>query len=60
MERRAWAQWEKDGKKDTEQRAREKAKEILADHQPQQLSPEVEAEIDRIAQEATIDYDESI
>jgi trimethylamine--corrinoid protein Co-methyltransferase len=60
MERRSWAQWEKDGKKDTEQRAREKAKEILASHQTQQLSPEVEAKIDRIAQEATIDYAESI
>ena len=60
MERRAWAQWEKDGKKDTEQRAREKAKEILASHQPERLDPEVEAQIDRIAHEAKIDYAKSI
>jgi len=60
MERRAWAQWEKDGKKDIEQRAREKAKEILASHQPERLAPEVEAQIDRIAREAKIDYAKSI
>jgi len=44
MERRMWGQWEKDGKKDIEQQAREKAKEILASHKPQRLTPEVEAE----------------
>jgi trimethylamine--corrinoid protein Co-methyltransferase len=56
MERRSWAQWEKDGKKTTEQRARERAKEILARHQPERLAPGVEAEIDRIVQHATVDY----
>lgn len=55
FERRAWSAWEKDGKKDIEQRAREKAREILASHQPQRLDPEVEAEIDRIAREARLD-----
>lgn len=56
MERRAWPQWDKDGQKDIEQRAREKAREILASHQPERLSPEVEAEIDQIVSEAKIDY----
>ncbi len=52
MERRNWEQWERDGQKDIEQRAREKAKEILASHHPERLPPEVEAEIDRIVREA--------
>jgi len=60
IERRPWAQWEKDGKKDSEQRAREKAIEILESYQPNRLAPEIEVEIDRIAKGATIDYTESI
>ncbi len=59
-ERRAWAQWEKDGKKDIEQRAREKAREILAGHQPARLPAEVEAEIDQVVREAKVNYAESI
>ena len=55
MERRMWGQWEKDGKKDIEQQAREKAKEILASHKPQRLTPEVEAEIDGIVSKAKVD-----
>ena len=54
MERRTWAQWEKDGRKDIEQKAREKAREIIASHQTERLDPEIEAEIDRIAQEARL------
>jgi trimethylamine--corrinoid protein Co-methyltransferase len=60
MERRPWAKWEQDGKKDMEQRAREMATEILASHHPKRLSPEVEANIDRIVNKATIDYTKSI
>lgn len=56
MERHDWAHWEKDGKKDIEERVREKAKEILASHRPERLAPEVEAQIDRIVREARIDY----
>ncbi len=56
----AWPEWEKAGGKDIEQRARERAKVILASHQPERLDPRVEAEIDRIAREATIDYTKSI
>jgi len=60
MERRPWAQWEKDGRKDIEQRAREKAREILAGHQPKRMSPGIEAEIDRIVSQAKVDYSRSI
>ena len=60
VERRAWAQWEREGKKDIEQRARERAKEILSSYRPKRLAPEIEAEIDRIAEEATIVYAKSI
>ena len=60
LERRAWSQWEKDGKKDIEQRSREKAKEILASHQPRRLDPELESEIDRIVREAQVNYAQSI
>lgn len=56
MERRSWSQWEKDGKMSIEQRAREKAKEILASYQPPRLQPEIEAEIDQITRQAKIDY----
>ena len=60
LERRDWSWWDKDGRKDIEQRARDKAKEILASHQPKRLAPEVEAEIDRIAREARFDYARAI
>ena len=60
IERRAWAQWEKDGKKDIENCAREKAKEILASHQPQTLIHEVKGRIDQIVRQARIDYARSI
>jgi len=49
MERRDWSSWEKDGRKDIEQRAIEKAKEILANHNPARLASDIEAEIDQIA-----------
>ena len=54
-ERRDWARWYRDGHKDIEQRARERAREILASHQPPCLAPDVQTEIDRIAHEAKID-----
>ena len=60
FDHRNWATWDKDGSKDIEQRAREKAQAILASHQPDQLSAEVEAKIDQIAREATLDYTRSI
>ncbi len=60
MERRPWEQWERDGKKEIEQRARERAKEILASHQPNRLPPQIEAGLDRIAAESKIDYAQSI
>lgn len=60
IERRAWAQWEQDGKKDIEQRAREKAKKILASRYPRRLAPELEYQIDCISREAQVDYAKSI
>jgi trimethylamine--corrinoid protein Co-methyltransferase len=54
MERRSWAQWEKEGGRDIKRRAREKAREILASREPVRLSQEAEAEIDRITREATM------
>jgi trimethylamine--corrinoid protein Co-methyltransferase len=53
FERRDWARWEKDGKKDIAQHARERAKEILSSHHPKRLPPEVEDAIDDIVREAT-------
>ena len=41
IDRRMWESWEKDGAKDMPQRAREKARKILAEHRPEPLSPEV-------------------
>jgi trimethylamine--corrinoid protein Co-methyltransferase len=55
FERRDWAHWEKGGRKDIEQRAREKAKEILSTHQPSRVDHEVESAIDRIVREAAND-----
>ena len=54
IERRDWSSWEKDGRKDIERRAIEKTKEILASHQPARLTPNIEAEIDRIARDARL------
>ena len=60
FEHRNWKVWAQDGRKGIEQKAKERAKEILASYQPQRLAPEIEAQIDRIAREATIDYTRSI
>ncbi len=58
MERRSWAQWEKDGKKEIEQRAREQVTEILASHHPYISAPEVEAKIDKIVHGTPVEYSE--
>ena len=54
MERRSWAQWEKDGKKNIEQRAIEETKRIIANQRPAMLNPEVQAEINKIADQAKL------
>lgn len=41
IDRRMRESWEKDGAKDMPQRAREKARKILAEHRPEPLAPEV-------------------
>ncbi len=60
FDRWPWSAWEKGGRKGAEQRAREKAREILASYQPNRLSPEVERKIDQVAREAKIDLTKSI
>ncbi|GAF97757.1 unnamed protein product, partial [marine sediment metagenome] len=37
--------WEEEGSLDARDRARKKAKEILATHQPEMIPPEVDAQI---------------
>ena len=54
MERRSWAQWEKDGRKNIEQRAIEETKRIIANQRPVMLKPEVQAEINKIADQAKL------
>ena len=60
FDRWSWARWDEGGRKDAEQRAREKARDILDTYQPKRLSPEVERKIDQVAQEATVDLTKSI
>ncbi len=50
IERRDRKNWENDGARDTFEKAREKVKEILANHQPQPLDKERAEKLDRITQ----------
>jgi trimethylamine--corrinoid protein Co-methyltransferase len=52
FERRNYDGWKKDGGKSLRQRAREKALEILAQHQPEPLPDAVIKELDQIIQQA--------
>jgi len=52
VDRTPRANWEQKGCKDVVKRAREKAKEIIATHKVQPLDRDVEAEMNRIVQEA--------
>jgi trimethylamine--corrinoid protein Co-methyltransferase len=47
-DRKTYETWKSQGAASMEQRAKEKVKYILENHQPQPLSPEVNAEIDKI------------
>lgn len=51
-DRRNWEAWEADGAKDVRQRARERVRKILEEHNPQYVSDDVAREIDRVAQAA--------
>ncbi len=51
-DRRTYQDWQSRGAKSMGQLAKEKIKEIKEHHQPQPLSPEVEAEIDKILERA--------
>jgi trimethylamine--corrinoid protein Co-methyltransferase len=46
MARQPYESWVKDGSKSAMDNAREKARQILAEHQPRQLDPAVEQELD--------------
>jgi len=48
VERLAWASWENQEFKGIEEKAREKAKKILSEHDPRPLTEDQEKEIDRI------------
>lgn len=50
--REKWADWQAKGSKDMRQRAKEKVRQILKEHHPRYLPPEVEKEIDEFAQRA--------
>jgi trimethylamine--corrinoid protein Co-methyltransferase len=50
--RKKWDDWMIDGGKDMRQRANEKAREILAKHNPEYLTDDVTQEIDRMAESA--------
>jgi len=44
-DRKSRQKWEKEGSSDARDRARKKAKEILATHQPEMIPPEIDAQI---------------
>jgi len=50
--REKWTNWESKGAKDMKQRAQEKARQILQEHHPQYLSPELCQELDKFAEQA--------
>ena len=52
IERRPWELWNRDGAKDTRQRLRERAKEIIKTYQPERLPADVDRELDLILKEA--------
>ncbi len=53
-ERRTWNVWKEDGRKDGLARAKEKAKEILANHSVEPLPKDVQHELDTIAKNARL------
>lgn len=48
MDRRTWDAWEADGRPDPRVKANEKARELLATHEPLPLPEGMEAELDAI------------
>ena len=51
MDRNRMDQWVASGSKDLVDRAREKAKKILKEHQPEPIPPDIQREIDKILKE---------
>ena len=52
IDRKSYSLWEKEGSLDIVQRANIMAKKILAEHQPEQLDPEIRRKVDAIIAEA--------
>lgn len=50
MDRQVRESWESDGGKTLQERANERAKEIIADHEPEELEDEAKAKIDKVIQ----------
>jgi trimethylamine:corrinoid methyltransferase-like protein len=48
MDRRTWDAWEAEGRPDPRAKANEKARELLATHEPVRLPDSMEAELDEI------------
>ncbi len=53
--RQSWDNWQSDGRRSMADRAAERARNILADHNPAPIDPTLEKEIDRIVQAARKD-----
>jgi trimethylamine--corrinoid protein Co-methyltransferase len=51
MDRSGWARWKREGEKTLAQRAREKAKRMLEEHEIEPLAKDVKEEIERIIRE---------
>lgn len=52
IDRKSYSLWEKEGSLDIVQRANIAAKRILAEHEPERLSPEIVKQLDAIIKEA--------
>ena len=52
LDRRVYEDWQADGGRDAIEKARQQAREILRNHKPQALDPDVAGEIRRIVDEA--------
>lgn len=60
LERRNWDSWAKDGSRDIFKVAEERVLEMLEAKPTNLLSPDTEAKIDNIVQQAQAGYDNSI
>jgi trimethylamine--corrinoid protein Co-methyltransferase len=52
VDRRSFDAWSKDGSKSMRDRAREKVKDILANHKVEPLNPDVQKKLDAVIEKA--------